>query len=257
MDPGVTVTGNPEGTAIVLLHSSMSSSRQWHKLVLQLQADYLLINIDLLGYGTAPQVLDNTHFGLEDETRRIEIILQQLNISEYLLVAHSYGGATALKYAYEHQPQVLAMALFEPVAFHLLDKQSQAWQEIQQISMEMHHCSDEQAAQSFVDYWNGPGFFASVPLAMQQVFSAQAKKVLLDFQGLTREAYTLEDYSQLNMPVLLMTGELSRQSSLTVASLLRARLSNVQHQAVNAGHMAPISHARQVNQLILNFLMGL
>ncbi|WP_416308056.1 alpha/beta fold hydrolase [Neptunicella sp. SCSIO 80796] len=249
---GVKISG--AGRPLVLLHSSMSSGKQWTKLVQQLKDNHQIINIDLLGYGDAPQPDRNTVFSLQYETRRIESILAELGVEQFDLVGHSYGGATALKFTYENPSRVNRLVVFEPVAFHLLAADNPARQDVVQLGNSMAEMSDFEAAESFLDYWNGQGYFASIPDFVRQPLLNRVYKGVLDFTALLGESYQLSDYANIVQPTLLLSGEKTRRSAQAVVHELSQHLPNSHMQVTPGGHMAPISHADTVNQYIVDFL---
>ena len=60
-----------------MLHSSLSSGRQWQSLKVALKPEYQVINPDLLGYGSHPQSYPRP-LALSDEAKHILFtILQQ------------------------------------------------------------------------------------------------------------------------------------------------------------------------------------
>ncbi|WP_102796674.1 alpha/beta fold hydrolase [Bowmanella denitrificans] len=251
---GVYISGNPQGPAVVLLHSSMSSARQWRELAGQLEQDFYILNIDLLGYGQAPKVSQTGAFSLATESERIRQHLHELGVTRFHLVGHSFGGAIALKLAYELKPMVMSLAVFEPVAFHLLDKQHPGFLEVQALGNEVSQLSAEQAAARFVNYWNGSGYFSAMPQQVQQGFIKQVEKVRLDFVGLMGEPYGLNDYAKICCPVLLLSGRDTRDSAKAVAQSLCSALPHLTYQQVSGGHMAPISHSAEVNTHLFAFL---
>ncbi|MDF2179551.1 alpha/beta hydrolase [Aliiglaciecola sp. CAU 1673] len=253
---GVHLSGTQQAPALVLLHSSMSSARQWRPLCASLASHFRLINIDLFGYGDAPQASGCKGFSLSHETDRIQLILEELAVTEFSLLGHSYGGAVALKMAYDHSSRVNSLQLFEPVAFHLLKKGCPARLEVETLASNMDSLSKEQAAASFVDYWNGEGFFARCPSSMQQLFCSQVAKVGLDFQALINEPNGLEQYATLPMPTQLLSGRQTRQSAKNVAQSLLSVQPSWQYHEVEGGHMAPISHAQLVNSALIGFLQS-
>jgi pimeloyl-ACP methyl ester carboxylesterase len=253
---GVYQSGSEQHPAIVLLHSSLSSARQWRELVTRLEPDYRVINLDLYGYGQGPAVEDPGTFGLATEARRVTDILEQLKVEKYHLLGHSYGGALALKLALEQNLRIRSLILFEPVAFHLLSKDEPGYQEIVALASGMPDDQPRQAAAAFVDYWNGAGYFAGLPEPMQALFTRQVDKVRLDFQALLSEPYAPYNYAKIKQPTLLMTGKHSRQSAHAVAAIIGHRLPGLTARPVSGGHMAPISHTKLVNEQILTFLAG-
>src|SRR5690606_6296010 len=131
--PGIYAVGPEQGPQVMLLHSSQSASSQWRALVAELSACCRCVLVDLLGYGKAPSIktfypeLNNAEdFRLAHEAERLLAALPDpLKHANTLLVGHSYGGALALKIAADKLLNVRALALYEPVAFHILDEGSE------------------------------------------------------------------------------------------------------------------------------------
>ncbi len=250
---GFRLTGS--GPAVVLLHSSLSSSTQWFELSKSLDSHFTCINIDLFGYGRAPEVDDPESFQLLTEVERvIAIIESQIGDANFSIVGHSFGGAVGLRLAYALPSRICAMVLYEPVAFHLLDPQSEAHTEIMQMAGSLNAQVINAGAQIFVDYWNGKGFFQQMPDKVQTSFQQQMAKVMLDFKAITSETCTIADYVTLTCPILVMEGRSSRLSAKTLAKLLADELPNASHQVFDGGHMAPLSHSVAVAGVIRGFL---
>ncbi|MGQ4276167.1 alpha/beta fold hydrolase [Pseudidiomarina sp. E22-M8] len=254
---GVHVSGSADKPAVVLLHSSQSNTGQWRALIQLLRDDFYVIGIDLLGYGKAPpaQASATEAFRFSDEVPRIVDAVEQLcEAQPVTLVGHSYGAAVALKLALEQLLPVRAMALFEPVAFHVLDAVDPARQEVEAIAAQMDQNDKHAATQAFVDYWNAPGYFAALPEKLQQLMASQADKVAMDFAALMGEPHKLVDYRRLDLPILLLTGAQTRASARRVAEQLQQVLPRVEVQQLVCGHMGPLTNAELVNPRIVQFL---
>lgn len=252
----IKIVGN--GEPLLLLHSSLSSHRQWAPLLAQLASlqRFCLVSVDLSGYGDEPCPKAPRPFSLADE---VELLLERLPAElleqPWRLVGHSYGGAVALQLALSGRVQVRQLALFEPVAFHLLDRDSALWREVATLADELHHLPPMQAAARFIDYWQESGYFAALPSKMQQGLAAQVPKVSLDFEALAQAPWTLSDYQQrLHMPVWLGSGVSSRDSAKRIVQLLAGALANAQLQTFACGHMGPVTDAALVNPALLEFL---
>ncbi|PTC00181.1 alpha/beta hydrolase, partial [Thalassospira xiamenensis] len=199
-------------------------------------------------------------FCFDDEVPRIVEAMQRLGLMSVAktkgvhLVGHSYGGALALKLALEQPFRVASLAMYEPVAFHVLPSDSAARQEITQVADKMHQLDALAATGAFVDYWNFPGYFTALPEKVQQAMATQAAKVQCDFNALIHEPKRLQDYAEIQVPSLLISGDKSQQSAQHVAALLANTLVNRQVQQVNAGHMAPLTNPELVNPLFVDFL---
>ncbi len=247
--------------AVVLLHSSMSSRTQWSDLIAQQEESFRCIAADLLGYGKSPFPDDSAGaaFTLAHEVDAVNAaIAAKLAPGEpFHLVGHSYGGATALRMARQMRERVLSLTVFEPVAFHLLPADDGARVEIEQVVADIDDAATPRdATRIFIDYWNRPGVFDTLPGAQQDKFIAQIAKVKLDFQALLGEPATLADLAQLDMPALVMSGLNSPASTRRLAERLAAALPNASAVQTKGGHMAPITHAAVVNPLIAAFLVG-
>src|SRR5690606_25182838 len=131
---------------------------------------------------------------------------------------------------------VRALALYEPVAFHILDEGSEARREIMAVAEQMNPENAMDATRCFVDYWNQAGYFAALPAKIQQLMAGQADKVRHDFSALLNEPKRLSDYQTTAAPTMLLSGQYSRLSAQTVAQLLAQTLPNSQLQTVAAGH---------------------
>lgn len=246
--------------AVVLLHSSMSSKGQWAELIAQHEDSFRFIAVDLLGYGKSPFPADaGDSFSLAHEVDAVNAaIAGKLAPDEpFHLIGHSYGGATALRMARQMRARVLSLAVFEPVAIHLLAGDDAARIEIENVVADIHcAASAHDATRTFIDYWNRAGAFDALPAAQQERFRAQIAKVKLDFQALLGDPATLADMAQLDMPALVLCGERSPQSTRRVAACLAAALPNGAAVQTKGGHMAPITHAAVVNALLAGFLVG-
>lgn len=169
-------------------------------------------------------------------------------------MGHSYGGALALKLARECPFATASVAVYEPVAFHVLAEPSDARHEILSVAEKMHDYSAIDATRAFVDYWNQNGYFDALPARIQQLMSQQATKVQMDFAALIGEPAQLDDYRQISVPCLLLTGRDSPQSAGAVIEALTQVLPNYQLEEVAGGHMAPLTDASLVNPHLLGFL---
>lgn len=253
---GIHRYGPSTGPTVLLLHSSQSNSGQWRGLIQLLAAKVQVIAVDLLGYGQAP-----THEGAPSAFRfshEIDRIMAAINSyaedQPIHLVGHSYGGALALKLAVEQPFPIASLAVFEPVAFHLLPSESAAAAEIKAVAHNMESWSAAQATEQFVDYWNATGYFQALPEKIQRIMVAQSDKVNADFSALMGESYSLADVARVQCPVLLLTGETSRLSAKAVAQLLQQALPQATAVALPVGHMGPVTAPQLVNPLLADFL---
>lgn len=248
------------GRPVLLLHSSMSSHRQWLPLAGELAQQQHCVIPDLTGYGGL-ELPKQQPWSLAAEA---QALLQKLPVQcrdePIDVIGHSYGGALALHLARCQQLQMNKLVLFEPVAFHLLPQLADAgalWQEVQTLADALPGLPDEAAAQRFIDYWLQDGYFAALPARMQQQLATQVAKVTLDFQALSQEPASLAAYAAaIQGKVLLLTGRSSRPPAQRIARALADSLPQAELVALDCGHMGPVTESGLVNPLILQFLQG-
>lgn len=255
---GMRIEGH--GPAIVLLHSSMGSKSQWRTLMEQMRATHRLIAIDLHGYGDSPMPECPSRFSLSDEVRLVQSTLAQVLApgEAYHLVGHSFGGGVALRLAHADPERVRSLCLYEPTAFHLLDRHHPALQEVRAVA-----CATEEAVRSgqrlgatelFIDYWGSTGSFAALPPSRQALFVSLLDKVPLDFQALINDPHQAMDYCRIGRPLCLITGRNSPDCVHAIASVLAEALPDCETSEIDAGHMAPLTHPTLVNPVIDGFI---
>lgn len=256
---GVYRYGKLGAQPLLLLHSSQSNSGQWRALVQSLQDDFDILAVDLLGYGQAPaaEVDEVEAFRFNDEVPRVLAALAAADWQDKTidLVGHSYGGALALKLALEQPVQVRRLVVFEPVAFHVLDAGEAGRIEIEKIAAQMYQADAVAATRGFVDYWNHPGFFDSLPERIGKGMVKQSSKISMDFAALMGEPHKISDYRHVTIPVLVLQGEFTQASARGVAQRLLQVLPAAETKTLPCGHMGPVTHPQLVNPEIIEFLV--
>jgi pimeloyl-ACP methyl ester carboxylesterase len=249
-----------QGPAVVLLHSSASSGRQWDSLMTALQSRYRLQAIDLHGHGSTPAWKGRQRMRLEDDLALVQPLLT--SATPVHLVGHSYGGALALKLAALMPERIASVAVYEPVLFRLLldyQPRDRATTEVLIAAQSIRHWFDlghnARAAQRFVDFWSGDGAWKRLPPVPQQIIAARMGSVIGHFDALFNDSLTRAELSRLDLPILCMTGARTRAAPRRIGELLRYALRRATHEfVVDAGHMGPITQAAAVAWRISAFL---
>ncbi len=252
---GVYVAG--QGPAIVLLHSSLSSAKQWNLLINELQQNYTCISFDLLGYGAAPEVDKPLNHNLSSELSRINSVIKDI-IGEqpFHLVGHSCGGAIALKLAVGNNSKVLSLSLFEPVAFHLLNDQPGCGGQTDIFAGKLESDDLISATKYFIDFCNGQGAYDSLAISAKSKMHQGMHKVRLDHNALMAEKYTLAELKNIQCSSLIMLGDRSPDLIQQLGQLIISNLLNVNSKVFDAGHMAPLTHAKVVNLAISHHIQS-
>ncbi len=247
---------------VLALHCSGSDGRQWRALAENLEPPLHLIAPAFYGAAGHRGWSGDHPFSLADEARPILELIDAM-ATPFHMVGHSYGGGVALHIALQRPRAVSSLTLYEPSAFHLLrmagPAEAESFAEIKAVAEAtargLANGDYRGAAKAFVDYWSGPGAWATLRPSLQTALTQWLPKAPLDFRALIEEPSPLEAYQALKFPVAILRGSLAPAPTAAVARLLAGALPNCETKSVaNAGHMGPISHAEMVNRHVVNFL---
>jgi pimeloyl-ACP methyl ester carboxylesterase len=256
--PGFVAIGR--GQPVLLLHATMSSKSQWRTLGERLANRFLVVAVDLHGYGDNPALPERTDFTIDDDVALIMSRLDHwlLNPARVHIVGHSYGGAVALRLAQRHPGRVASLALFEPMVLGLFGEHdplaASAWQVGRAITARVSHHRYFEAAQICVDYWSGTRTFANLSLPARNRAASIVPQAALNFRALTRERLRLDEFRTVAARTLLLGGTRSPVAAQHIVRLLSTALPFCQTGWLEADHMAPANAGERFNQLIEAFV---
>lgn len=243
----------------LLIHCSLGSSAAWAPLMARLGHQLTATAFDMPGHG---QSADWTWVG-DYQTQNIAIAASLVD-TRVDVIGHSFGATVALRFAQEFPERVRSLVLIEPVYFaaimgleackaHLL--------EMAQFDKHLDADDPEAAARWFLGQW-GDG-------RSWDEYSSERRKDLIDRIPMIRANYPTiyEDVAgvlsegrieAVAAPVLMLEGGESSVLMSLVADAIHPRFGqSTRHVIPGAGHMLPITHAKQTGKLIEEFLGGI
>lgn len=252
------LAGCADRGTLVALHCSGSSAAQWRRLSEDAADRFEVRCLDLYGCGQTGGWTGDGPFVLAAEAARVHGLIGDSGAPVHL-VGHSYGGAVALHVALGRPERIASLTLYEPTVFHLLRRMSGdaqvAFAEIARVAAVVAEgvlCGDyRSAAAQFVDYWTGGGW-AELKPELQAALARWIVKAPLDFRALFEDSTPCSAYAELDCPVLVLRGANAPAPTREVAARLADLIPGARMATVaGAGHMGPITHADDVNRLIL------
>lgn len=231
------------------LHCTLAFSGAWAGLMRHVGEDMTLVAPDMPSHGRSPDWDGTSDFS------DTAFSAARASLSEPMdLIGHSFGGVIALRLAVEHPELVRSLTMIEPVFFRVahLDAPEVAEEHTARglTFYEALEAGDpEEAARRFNQMWsNGPDW-ADMPAQVRAAMT-RAIPVVPDTQPFLFDdaAGLIPRLSSLTMPVLLLRGsECDPVVTVTNDGLAR-RIAGARNEVVDgAGHMAPVTHPKQVS----------
>lgn len=249
------------GPGVVCIHANASSSSQWRGLMDLLAPKFHVLAPDTYGAGKSPPRPRERKISLRDEVALLDPVFARAG-EGFSLVGHSYGGGIALVGAVIHRERLRAIALYEPSLFALVERESPSPNDVDGIRntvvaavAALERGDAPGAARCFIDFWMGAGAFDRMPDRVRAA-SAESVRDIQDWKdALFDEPTPAAALAELDVPVLLMVGSKSPLSSRAVAQRLADVLPQVERVELEGlGHMGPVTHPDEVNQVIVGFL---
>lgn len=246
--------------AIVLLHSSGNSSRQWTSLIDRLSHRHTVHAPDFHGHGRRHPWDRAAPITLADEVALIAPLLTSGR--RVHLVGHSFGAAVALKAATLYPGAVASVVVYEPVLFRWQlddDAESDASRAVLHVARRMRACLERgnayRAAAMFLEYWSGRGAWEAVPPAARDVLAGRMRHVLGHFDALFSDPLAPHDLQRVACPMLVLSGGRTVASTRRIAELLRQELPLAAHAVIRGlDHLGPVNRAAEFNERVLSFI---
>ena len=97
-----------EGDTILLLHGWGCDRNIWGETAEMLSRSHRVVAVDFAGFGLSGE--PGEVWGVEEYTRSIEALVQELGIVHPVLVGHSFGGRVSLLYASRNEVSRVVLA---------------------------------------------------------------------------------------------------------------------------------------------------
>ena len=111
-----------QGSAVLLINSTVAGNKQWRKLIEYLSPNYRVLATNLFGYGATPKWSKIRNQTLSDHVDLLASFFEQNE--SISIVGHSFGGSVAMMAAKKYPKKVKKLILLEPNPFYLLKHHS-------------------------------------------------------------------------------------------------------------------------------------
>jgi len=251
------------GSAVLLIHSTVAGNKQWRKLIEYLSPHYRILAPNLFGYGSTIKWNKKRAQTLSDQVDLLRSFFEQNE--SISIVGHSFGGSVAMMAAKEYPEKIKKLVLIEPNPFYLLEHHSDrdSYQEALNLrNIIKTNASKETwgyAAEQFADYWNGSGTWQEMDELRREKFAEALKPNFHEFDCVINETTTLEEWRDILPPSThILFSEKTVNSIRKIITIFEETMPNwTFHSYIEGTHMAPLTHPSVVNPIIHKILKEL
>ena len=253
---------NQSGSALVMLHGFTGSAAGWGKHLDKLAAYGMhVVALDLLGHGISNAPDDPQRYAIERCQQDILAALQKLGVykSHAILLGYSMGGRIALYTAFAGY--FLGLIL-ESASAGLEDPVEREQRRINDENLAMG--IERDGIQAFVERWEKLPLFASqgtLPLECREMLRRQRLQnnvtglaQSLRGVGLGVQPSLYERLPALNIPTLLMAGELDTKFTMIARQMAEVLPQSQLHIIPGAGHTVHLERPEEFLSLVMDFI---
>lgn len=247
------------GEPLVLVHGTPFSSVVWRRIAPYLARDRRVFYFDLLGYGRS-EMSAGQNVSLATQGRVLAALLDHWNVRTPDVVAHDFGGCTALRANLLHGREFRSLTLIDPVA--LAPWGSPFVQHVRAHESAFTGLPDYIHDAILAAYIGGAAFRPLGPVELQRYLdpwrgptgqAAFYRQIAQMDQRYTDEIEPL--YGELRCPVQILWGEEDRWIPVERGRELASRIPGaVLHCISEAGHLVQEDAPEAIVAAVLGFL---
>lgn len=209
---------NPEGEqTIIFVHGLGSYLKFWrYQLDYFASKGYRVLAIDMIGYGRSdkPATFPYTMEAMGDV---LKLFIEKTDSYKPIVVGHSMGGQTALSFAIRYPDIARGLVLTAPAGFEKFSEKEKLWFESVFTVNFIKSATEEEIwgsvrRNNFYRWEKEYTWLVEerVRLALSDEFDAYAYANVRSVQGLTRNDFVRENARRIQIPVLIVHGDMDR-----------------------------------------------
>lgn len=246
----VWATTQGDGAPRLFIHCSLAQSETLFGLAEALPPARN-IYFDLPGHGRS-----GPWGGTAYQTDAFEIAAELLDGPAHV-IGHSFGGTVAARLAVERPELMSRLTLIEPVLMAAAEgtaAHADHQIEFAPFVAAWENRDLEAASAEFLKLWGAGPAFEALPPKMQSAISKRIHLIPAANEAVEHDAFeVLSRLDRVTSPVDLIEGSASQPIISAVMDALQKKLPQaIRHIIKGAGHMMPISHAKQVAAALLD-----
>jgi pimeloyl-ACP methyl ester carboxylesterase len=243
-----------QGPPLVLLHATLSDSRQLRTLARRLSAAHTVVSIDRRGSGGSAQADQAGPIAVSTHVEDLARVIEAERLGPVVVVGHSFGGCIALELA-AHRPQLVrGVFAYEPPYAPVAPAEAQA--RLAEVGRRTLAASREQglaaAALTFMESVSGAAAVAALSPSARARVQRAGQGAVADATLSGMDPGALE---RIACPVRIATGGASAPFYAHIADALSQRIPRADHQRLpGLDHMAPVLRPDAIADAVERFI---
>jgi pimeloyl-ACP methyl ester carboxylesterase len=247
-----------EGRPLLLLHAGIGDSRMWEPQWHEFASECRVIRTDLRGYGRT--VVPSGRFSYHED---VAALLSYLGEEMAVVAGLSFGGRVAIDFALAYPQMVSAVVLGAPAVSG--QKPSEELQRFSEEEDRLLGLGDLKGATELnLRTWvDGP---FRIPDQVDSSVRERMRELQMDVFGVAvpedaedepLEPPAMERLEEIQVPTLIVVGELDQPDFLEIADTLASRIPKAEKVVIpGVAHLPSMENPDQFNHMVLDFLGG-
>jgi len=248
-------TERGEGPALLFVPGSFGTGAGWKPVMEKLGDRYRFVTTSLLGYGlTAERRLSGNPTTMQ-QTEVLDAIFERIAAPVHV-VAHSYGGLSALAHALHGKHRAESLTLVEANPFPILRTAGEEtlfamFGAMTQVYFAEFEAGKPEAARHVIDFYGGPGTFDAFPQKVRDYVVATTPNNIRDWSSAASFAPAVTEYGRIAAPTLVIRGGKGHPAMMRIAERLTAHIPDAKLETIDGGsHFLPATHPGDLAALV-------
>lgn len=243
------------GPTVVFVPGSCSTGAAWRPVISAMGEGLRSVTTSLLGYGGTAERRTGHNGDISVEAEILESVIRRAACPVHL-VGHSFGGLVSLAVALRSRVPLSSLTIVEAPATELLRHAGElnhhrAFREMTDAYFAEYQAGEPAAIATMVDFYGGPGTFASWPERVRDYAVETTPINIHDWANVYGFDPTPAMLAKITIPTLILLGDASHPAVQCANRLLYRHLSGASLVAVRgAPHFMINTHAEKVARVV-------
>ena len=242
------------GPTVVLVPGSCSTGAAWRPVIAALGGGFRCVTTSLLGYGRTDERRTLSDCSIAHEAEMLESVVRRAG-GRVHLAGHSFGGLVALAVALRQRVPLASLTIMEAPAPEVLPEAGEhghyrAFRTMTDAYFAACRTHQEAIA-TMIDFYGGPGTFASWPPRVRAYAVETTPVNLLDWASAYGFPLSPPMLRAVDVPSFVLWGEGSHPAIRRANELIAIGIREASHTAIaGAAHFMISTHPEQVAEIV-------